>query len=828
MRLRFGSALWSAWQAQCGPLGADPASALVSLWAVFWHRCLAQDDLTLKLLDQRDPDHRASKPKLQQSTQALMVRSQLAAEGAWPVQWAAWHRQVAAARLSSLQCPHFTGSAARGGEGAGLEALASLQITIAVSEGQLNPQTTAQMLQGCAGSEVLLLLGVEGQRISAALQCDARALDRAGLARVRRNFTRLLHSAVVQPGCAVSALPLVSRAEQRLMAQWNRTAVAVATPSGGAGLHHCIEQQVRRTPNAVAVVQEGSTLSFAELDARANAWARQLRQLGVQRGTMVGVLLERSFDMVVAMLAVWKAGGAYLPLEPDFPAQRLHDTLADSAAALVLTHEALRARLPLTVTALCMDAADAFASTAQQLAPLQDAVVAAAANCTQGADPCYVIYTSGSTGKPKGAVLPHRAICNHMAWMVAHYQLGADDHVLQKTPFSFDASVWEFLAPLMTGARLVLARPGGHRDMPYLARTIAEHQVTTLQLVPSVLQLLVDEPGFADCTSLKRVFCGGEALTTALVRRFVRRFEPHFEPHSAGGLVPATAGLPQIELHNLYGPTECCIDTTTFACNADLDAAVQPIGRPIWNTTHHVLDERLQPLPLGVAGELFIGGAGLALGYLHREQLTAEKFVVNPFDTDGSQPRLYRTGDRVRLQPDGNFEFLGRIDFQVKLNGFRIELGEIEAVLEAHPQVRQAVVVLREDRPGHKLLVAYVVSAGTTGFTQPTVHDLRQHMARQLPSHMLPGLCVLLPMLPLTPNGKVDRRALPKPQQQALETAVPAQQHTATEAQLLDIWAEVLATRNFSLDDDYFALGGVGFDADGPGDTHTTGSGRRT
>ncbi len=817
LRLGLGRAFWLAWVAQCRPLGADPAMALVSLWAVFWHRCWAQDELALGLLDERRFEHSAEACEPPASARVLALRSVLAGDSSWADQHAAWQKQAAAAqraqRAQQAQQAERVQQAERAQQAYGAQAQQPLspapqtfQVAAHITEGPMQHNTAALQLQGGAGVDVvLLLLATNPGGISVALSCDAAVLDRAGLRRLRSNFMRLVHSALVQPTCAMGLLPLVSRAEQRLMAQWNRTAVAVAQASGGAGLHHLIEQQVRRTPDAVAVVVEGSTLSFAELDARANHWAQQLQQRGVRRGAMVGVLLERSFDMVVAMLAVWKAGGAYLPLEPDFPAQRLHDTLADSAAALVLTHETLQTRLPPVVTALCMDAAAAPAGTASSAVPARDDVAATASAAVRGDDPCYVIYTSGSTGKPKGAVLPHRAICNHMAWMVAHHRLGAGDHVLQKTPFSFDASVWEFLAPLLTGARLVLARPGGHRDMPYLARTIAQHRVTTLQLVPSVLQLLVDEPGFADCTSLKRVFCGGEALTTALVQRFDQRFVQRSEQPVASGQSQARTTPPRLELINLYGPTECCIDTTTFTCSAQLDAAVQPIGRPIWNTTHHVLDERLQPLPLGVPGELYIGGAGLALGYLHREQLTAEKFINNPFDADGSQPRLYRTGDRVRLLPDGNYEFLGRIDFQVKLNGFRIELGEIEAVLEAHPQVRQAVVLLREDRPGHKLLVAYVMSANAS---QPSTQDLRQHMTRQLPSHMLPGLCVVLPNLPLTANGKVDRRALPAPQQPASNSAAAAQQHTATEAQLLDIWAEVLATRHLGLDDDYFALGG--------------------
>ena len=608
--------------------------------------------------------------------------------------------------------------------------------------------------------------------------------SRVGLGRFRDSVVTLQHSLGEATDASMQSTPQLKSHEQRLIDSWNDTAHDVPTAAGGAGLQHLIEAQVDRTPHAVAVVLDDCEWSYAELDLRANALAHRLLALGVGRQALVGVFMERSFDMVVSMLAIWKAGGVYLPLEPDFPRQRLHDTVADSAAAVVITTAALCDRLPLGAPQLCLLADGAGGP--QALSTTRPAVV------TKRDDACYVIYTSGSTGVPKGALLPHRAICNHMAWMVAHYRLGADDHVLQKTPFSFDASVWEFLAPLLTGARLVMARPGGHRDMPYLARTIVRHQVATLQLVPSVLQLLVDESGFTACTSLRRVYCGGEALTTALVRRFA-------------------AKLPGTQLHNLYGPTECCIDTTAHACRVDTEGAVQPIGRPIWNTTHHVLDERQQPVAIGVAGELYIGGAGLALGYLNREALSAEKFVTLSLGAASPPRRLYRTGDRVRLVPSGLYEFLGRIDFQVKLNGFRIELGEIEAVLETHPLVRQAVAMLREDQPGHKLLVAYVMPAVGA---EPTPAELRAHMSLALPSHMLPSLCVVLPSLPLTGNGKVDRRALPNPERQDAATAASragaagAGQRTDTETQLFEIWAEVLATRAFDIDDDYFSLGG--------------------
>jgi amino acid adenylation domain-containing protein len=664
-------------------------------------------------------------------------------------------------------------------------------MTVAV----VSAPTTLCLQQQGGGWQVFLADGPAGRS------------GRAHSNRLRRNWATWLRAASAQPRVCVWNWPLVSRSEQRQLVRWNDTTVQLPAWAPHATLHSAIEAQVDRSPNAVAVVFEGQTLSYRALDDQANTLAHQLQTQGVAPGSRVGVFLERSPHMVVAMLAIWKAGGAYLPLEPDFPDQRLHSTLQDSTPALVLTTRALCQRLPVHTRTWCFDDPASTPHSASNTRPLASA---------GPADCCYIIYTSGSTGTPKGALLPHRAICNHMAWMTHHHGLTSTDHVLQKTPFSFDASVWEFLAPLLTGARLVLARPGGHRDMPYLALTIQDHQVTTLQLVPSVLQLLVDEPGFAQCRSLKRVFCGGEALTTALAQRFA-------------------AKLPGVDLINLYGPTECCIDTTTFVCNstepgdeaAASQTAVQPIGYPVWNTTHHVLDEHHNPVPMGTPGELYIGGAGLALGYLNRPELTAQKFIsVAKLGPQGQ--RLYRTGDRVCLQANGSYSFLGRVDFQVKLNGFRIELGEIEAVLERHPQVAQAVAALREDTPGHRYLAAYVAvrPLGTAG-QHPDTTDLgqalRAHLATTLPSHMLPAVCEVLDVLPLTSNGKVDRRALPVPQRlQSLATraatqpgsvaagraTAAAQADSISEAALWGLWAELLGTTHFDAEDDFFALGG--------------------
>src|SRR6185436_9944214 len=421
--------------------------------------------------------------------------------------------------------------------------------------------------------------------------------------------------------------------------------------------------------------------------------------------------------MVLSLLAVLKAGGAYVPLDPGLPAERLAYMLDDSAVPLVLVQAVLREFVPARegVGVLAVDA------LAERLA------AEPAENPAGGAGPdslAYVIYTSGSTGRPKGVMNQLRGVVNRLVWMQAHFGLGADDVVLQKTPFSFDVSVWEFFWPLQQGACLVMARPDGHRDPLYLQEVIERRGVTTLHFVPSMLQPFVEAVEAGRCASLRHVVCSGEALPAALVRRFYDRF--------AGPVV----------LTNLYGPTEAAVDVSCWTCPRDGAEGVVPIGRPVWNTALYVLDAGLRPVPVGAPGELYIGGVQVARGYQGRAAMTAERFVPDPFSARGGA-RLYRTGDRARWRTDGAIEYLGRLDFQVKVRGFRIELGEIESVLLGHPEVREAVVLAREDVPGDRRLVAYVVGAVETD-------ALRAHLRQGLPEYMVPGAFVLLDALPLT------------------------------------------------------------------------------
>ncbi|HEX8904850.1 MAG TPA: amino acid adenylation domain-containing protein, partial [Longimicrobiaceae bacterium] len=394
----------------------------------------------------------------------------------------------------------------------------------------------------------------------------------------------------------------------------------------------------------------------------------------------------------------------------------------------------------------------------------------------------YVLYTSGSTGAPKGVAMEHGALVNHMRWFVRDYGLGPDDRVLQKTLISFDASVWEFHAPLVSGARLVMAQPGGEREPAYLARTVRERGITILQLVPSLLRVLSEEPDFGECTSLRRLFSGGEALTGELAGRIAEL-------------------LPKAELVNLYGPTECCIDSCVHTCRPE-DAALPsaPIGRPVANTRAYVLDGGMRPAPVGVPGELYLGGAQVGRGYLGRPGMTAERFVPDPFSGDAGA-RLYRTGDRARWRADGTLEFLGRLDEQVKVNGFRIELGEVEAVLARQPGVRECAVVARDDAAGETRLVAYVAG-------EVDVVGIRTGMREALPEYMVPAAIVVLETLPRTPSGKVDRRAVPAPVFAGGGASSPAPRNELEE-RVAEVWRSVLGVQEIGVHDNFFDLGGT-------------------
>jgi amino acid adenylation domain-containing protein/non-ribosomal peptide synthase protein (TIGR01720 family)/FkbM family methyltransferase len=519
----------------------------------------------------------------------------------------------------------------------------------------------------------------DGGWLSIETHYDAAAYERGEVERLPERLSALAAAAADAPEAEAGRLCAVGEAERRLLLEeWNETA---AEYGGDRCLHELFERQAARTPDSTAVVFGEERLTYAELNARANQLARHLRTLGVGADSLVGVLMERSAEMVVALLGVLKAGGAYLPLDPEYPRERLSLMARDAGAGVLLTQERLRGQaLADSQRVVCLDAewADVTKHSRENPEPVADPQSLA-----------YVIYTSGSTGRPKGVMIPHRGIVNRLLWMHQESLVKPDDRVLFKTAFSFDASVWEIFAPLLAGAQLVVARPGGQQDSAYLVEAIKEHGVTVLQLVPTMLQVLLDEPGLEGCRSLRRVFCGGEALGPELRKRF----------HARAGA----------ELHNLYGPTEVSIDATHHACGRGDAEGVVPIGRPLGNVRVYILDEHMQPAPAGVAGELYVGGVGLARGYHNRPALTAERFVPDPFSKEPGA-RLYRTGDAARYLSGGEIEYVGRLDQQVKVRGFRIELGEVESVLSSHPAVRESVVLAREDEPGHKRLVAYFVA----------------------------------------------------------------------------------------------------------------------
>ncbi|WP_137918850.1 non-ribosomal peptide synthetase [Hydrogenophaga sp. 2FB] len=582
---------------------------------------------------------------------------------------------------------------------------------------------------------------------------------------------QLVRALEQEPNKPVLALDILSPAEQHAL--W----LAGNPPAKAAPLdqpvHVLIERQAQRTPLSEAVALRGQTLDYASLNAQAHRLAQLLRTRGVGPDVPVVVCMERSLELVVGILAVMRAGGAFVPMDPDLPAERLAFMLSDTAAAVVLTQSHLLERLPAQDGAqrLCIDTLlPTLPEGGEQNPP-----------AASGPDDlAYIIYTSGSTGQPKGVMVTHRALTNLMGWTRETVDMSPGDRMLQVITIGFDPAVVDLLLPLTTGATTVLAAPGEQRDTASLARTLRDERITHVSLVPSQLRVLLDEPPLAQCDHLRHVICGGEALEWPLVRQFAQR-------------------LPQATLGNFYGPTEATITAAHGVAIADgVPSATVPIGRPIANAQCHVLDARQRPVPMGVAGELYIGGTGLARGYLNRPDLTAERFLPHPVQAG---QRLYRTGDLVRRLPDGRLEYLGRTDFQVKLRGIRIELGEVEAALREQPAVRQAVAIVREDSPGLKRLVAYLVGQDLDAAT------LKQALRQRLPDAMVPSAFVLLEHLPTLPNGKLHRAALPAPEQLVAPGTSVAPTDT-TEQALWDIWAELLQHTQFGVHDNFFELGG--------------------
>jgi amino acid adenylation domain-containing protein len=609
--------------------------------------------------------------------------------------------------------------------------------------------------------------------LSGALQYKTELFDEETIERMIGSFKQLMQGVVNDSDRRLSLLPLLDETERRrVLSEWNDT----RSDYTRACVHQLFERQAAETPDAVAVICEEAELTYAELNSRANQLARHLRRLGVGPESRVGVLMNRGAWMVVSLLGVLKAGGAYVPLDPEYPRERLSFMLEDAGVGVLLTEQSLSETVPVHVGHVVSVDADWEVFARESATPSES-------NAEPG-NTAYVIYTSGSTGRPKGVLIPHEAILNRLLWGQEVYPLTCEDRVLQKASFSFDFSVWEIFGTLLAGAQLVLARPGGQQDSGYLAKLIAERRVTVAHFAPAMLQMFLGESGLDACESLRLVFSGGEALSVEVQERFFKR-------------------LPS-ELINQYGPTEASVDATYFICRRESHRGTVPIGRPIANTRTYVLDARMSPAPVGVTGELYIAGTGLARGYLGRPSLTAERFIPDPFSTDAGA-RLYRTGDVVRWLADGELEFIGRADNQVKVRGYRVELGEIEAALAAYDSVRDCIVLAREDEPGDKRLVAYVVTANDAPALSAA--ECRAHLKERLPEYMVPSAFVTLEALPINANGKVDRRALPAPDS-SLVSDIYVAPRDAVEEMIAEVWAEVLRVERVGVEDNFFESGG--------------------
>ncbi len=608
-------------------------------------------------------------------------------------------------------------------------------------------------------------------------QYSTELFEAATIESMARHFETLIEGIASNPDRSVSELPLLSTAERhQLLFEANETK---ASYPDSLCLHQLFERQAEKTPGAVALVFEGEALTYAELNRKANKLAHHLRRMGVAAESRAGILMERSVEMVLAVLGIMKAGGAYVPLDPAYPQERLEFMMDDADVSIILTQERLAESLPESEARLvCLDTGWGEIELESDETP----------ETSLNADNMvYVIYTSGSTGRPKGVMVPHRGVVNCLYWLQKTFRLSEQDCLLLKASLNFDASVWELFGAWLVGGRVVVARQGGQQDPGYLVRAIAENGVTTVHFVPSMLPLFLDERELSTvASSLRLVAFGGEAMPVETLERLQERLG--------------------VEAHNFYGPTEGCIGSIDWLCARDGERLVVPIGQPIDNTKAFVLDEHMQPVPVGVSGELFLGGDCVARGYLRRPELTAERFIPDPFTTEPGA-RLYRTGDLARYNRDGQIEFLGRLDHQVKIRGLRIELEEIEAVLATHEAVGECLVLAREDVPGDKRLVAYLVAA--PGAALPETSLLRRYLRDRLPDYMIPTVFVALDCLPLTTSGKVDRKALPAPEMDDASTLEDEKGTlTAAEEIVAGIWCEVLGRARVRVSDNFFEIGG--------------------
>jgi amino acid adenylation domain-containing protein len=611
----------------------------------------------------------------------------------------------------------------------------------------------------------------DGLRV--ALVYDSDRIDDSTIERMAAQLATVLTSLVaLDPDRTLRAVDVVPPAERELVSMgFNATTIELPLERC---IHHHIAAQAERAPDAVAVIADDGSFTYRALDQRSNQWAHVLRQRGIAAEAPVALMMKPSLELVAAILGTLKAGGCYMPLDLAHPGERMRSMLETAGAAIAIADSDLAERLPETdvPTMSWQHELDALDQASRERLP--DSIPSSAL--------AYIMHTSGSTGEPKGVMVEHRGVCNHMLWVSREIPLSPGDRVLQKAPLGFDASAFELFWPLFRGATVVLARQDGYRDLAYLGQLIGEHRVSHIIAVPHLLRALVAAGGLDRADALQCAIAAGEVLTAELLDRFKAR-------------------LPDVELYNFYGPTEASIDATCYRCPRSVPHSAVPIGRPFANTQVYILDPERRPVPIGVAGEIYLAGVGLARGYAGLPDETSERFVANPFDA-GGEGRMYRTGDVGRWLPEGVIEFLGRVDDQVKIRGYRIELAEVEKALDEHEGVEKSLVVARGDQSARQL-VAYVIPSQ---HRRTLVQDIREAMHQKLPDYMIPSQFVVLDEFPLTANGKIDTNQLPEPDRAADRRVVPPR--SDLERVLLEVFRQVLQRNDVGVTHNFFALGG--------------------
>ncbi|KAA1246432.1 non-ribosomal peptide synthetase/type I polyketide synthase, partial [Aquimarina sp. RZ0] len=585
-------------------------------------------------------------------------------------------------------------------------------------------------------------------------------------------FKHVLSQIMTSPTSVLSDIEVISEHQkQKVLLDFNNTQVDYPKDKTIVDL---FEEQVKKTPDHVAIVFEEEALTYKMLNQRSNQLARYLKKQGVSNESLVGICIDRSLEMIIGILGILKSGGAYVPIDPEYPLDRINYMLEDAGIALLLTStervSIFNDNKELKTILLDKDWGSISKESNRKLGHVAYPEMLA-----------YVIYTSGSTGRPKGVMNEHSGVVNRLLWTQSHYQLTEKDVILQKTSFCFDVSVWELLWSIISGAKLVFAKPEGHKDANYLKNLIESQKVTTIHFVPSMLSAFLSEINEGECSGLQRVLCSGEALRMDHVVLFKKKFK-------------------DVRLDNLYGPTEAAIDVTSWQVPTENSLSSVLIGKPVANTKLYVLDKQERLLPIGVTGELCIGGVQVARGYLNREELTKEKFIINPFN---AKERIYKTGDLVRWLADGNIEYIGRKDDQVKVRGYRIELGEVESVLSSLGTIESCCVIAKDDIQGGKFLVGYVVAEGNFDKKQ-----IQKELQKQLPEYMIPQFWIELASMPLTSNGKLNRKALPEPDSSQLSTQEYCAPRNTMETQLVTIWEELLRIDKIGIYDNFFELGG--------------------